>query len=249
MAIHNETYSEYAARDGIRASDVVTFLKGNTINFYREREDGYLLFGKALHLAMQGQEEYERDVVVVRAVSFRTKQAKAEKMFAISEGKVPILEKDHTIILRMRGHIIQELERDGIATSQIQHEVSIDAVEPESGIKLKGRLDGVVGRVILDYKTTRDIASLKKEDFWVQPAHYRFLLALHLGCAPSEVEFKFIFIEKQEPYPVKIINVAFAPERLGELFEVYRKLTQQQANTTIDTDKPDHTPRFERGDW
>lgn len=86
-------------------------------------------------------------------------------------------------------------------------EVSLFASDPESGVSLRGRVDGL-GDLMLDLKTAADIRPRAIEravvdlGYYLSAAVYRQLLTQILGEDPGPMHL--IFVEKEPPFEVAV---------------------------------------------
>lgn len=146
----------------------------------------------------------------------RSNAAKAEVERIRSEGKVPLKPREYSQVVAMRDSILANPKARALLELPGYTEVSLFAIDPETGVPLRGRLDRLAGALPIDVKTTPDVREHKLRavinDFGydVQGEVYRYLIELVLGVPADAMHL--IFVEKEAPYEVRVV-------RLGERWQ------------------------------
>ncbi|MDF2554169.1 MAG: hypothetical protein K0R60_64 [Microbacterium sp.] len=143
--------------------------------------------------------------------AIRSNAAKENVERIRSEGKVPLKPKDYIAVTAMAESILRNPKARAILELPRRTEVSLFAIDPETGVPLRGRLDGLAGALPFDVKTTPDVREFKLraviQDFGydVQGEVYRLLVRLVLGVEAEPV--RLIFVEKEAPYEVRVVEL------------------------------------------
>lgn len=154
------------------------------------------------------------EIEVVDADSWRTKAAQEGRDAARAAGRIPLLTADHERVRAMADALASHtlamrLLSDG------RPEVSAYAVDPETGVMRRGRLDWLGSSVLTDYKTAassdpRDLAgrygAIRKWGYDRQAAWY---LDLARDLGHPALAFAFIVQMKEPPY---LVTVAYVDE-------------------------------------
>jgi hypothetical protein len=220
--IHNMPDAEYRAAQAIAGSDAKQILHPKTPAHYAAHMGGELkreqtrsmLIGTLCHLAVL--EPHKLDGAFTEkpeGLDYRTKEGKE---FKAAAGSKPIL--DAAEVRAVRGI------RDSIAAHagacdllrETDSEVSMFATDPETGLRIKGRLDALrvlndMEAHIVDVKTTS--AGADAHNFARQAAslNYHFSAAWYLrlcelnGLPPTR--FYWLAVETAPPYAVALYEV------------------------------------------
>ena len=147
----------------------------------------------------------------------RSNAAKADVERIRAEGKVPLKPETYVKVRAMADAVLANPKARALLELPRYTEVSLFAVDPETGVPLRGRLDILAGAKCGDVKTTPDVREYKLrsviQDFGydLQGEVYRLLMQLVLNVDPEPVEL--IFVEKEPPYEVRVV-------KLGEAWQV-----------------------------
>lgn len=175
--------------------------------FKWERDHGQpsravLDFGRAAHALLLGT---GGPVRIVQADDWRGKAARAERDAAYAAGEDPILAADWATVQAMRDALAEQFG-DLFTPGAGVAEQSLFWDDPDTGVRLRARLDWTVGRrFIVDYKTApsanpwRFAKACADYGYDMQAAHY-LDGARALGVADEATEFVFIVQEKTPPY-------------------------------------------------
>lgn len=147
---------------------------------------------------------------------------KASKEWAAqqrAEGRVPLTPADYEMVCRMAEALLDNPRIAEVITAPDNHpEVSGYAIEPQTGLWLRGRFDLLGGR-IWDYKTTKCAEpeafarSVWAYGYHVQDATYRLIYELLVGADPGPLVF--MAQEKEPPYLASTVDVSDTYSRVG----------------------------------
>lgn len=222
----NEYHADPVAGGSLSCSEAQLLLESPARYRYRklagEEHRDTFDFGHAVHGLVLG---VGREVVVVDAADWRTKDARAAKVEAHAAGRVPILVDDWEVAKAMQAAVYDHpaaaalLDRDHGRPEQTL--VWRDAA---SGVMLRALVDWLrdkpsSGRLILaDYKTTRDASA---RAFAKSAASYGYHQQAPWYCdgakALLEVDAALVFIaqEHQPPYLVNVIELDATAQQIG----------------------------------
>lgn len=178
-------------------------------------------FGKAFHAAMEDFSNFRETYEIVpefKGVRGNTKAQQLEK-WKLETGKLPI-EKDELVRIDLMKDQIKTNKNYQLLFDGALHEITFFAKDKLNGILLKGKVDlckyDEENNYLLigDYKTCQPLflSNEKKiqneilygtSRLFYQYSFYRYLGSL-LGYAS---DFAFIFIEKDIPFGMRIINL------------------------------------------
>lgn len=239
--IQGLSYSEYEAEPGLRASDL-RMLKRSPAHWRAAKENpkkptDALLFGRAIHAALENGEKFIETYAVEPEVNRRTNEGKAQiKEFYDKLPRGAIVVKPEWVdpikgmLLKMREHrLVGNMIRHGT------REGSLWVKDPETGLTLKCKPDLITSRNhLVDFKSTIDaseeafmhcIFSGRKYFYSLQLAHYCHCLKL-AGLSSGE-SATIIAIEKKEPYGINIFPLDVGHLEVGEKWR--RMLTKTYA--------------------
>lgn len=180
------------------------------------------------------------DIAVLDYPDRRTKQYKEDEAAAIAASKVPMLAKDYREAEAI-ARAVTEHDTAGALLDGVDAEVSMFWTCPDTGIWLRGRMDGHTQfygmPAVVDLKTTADASpagfrkSLAKYGYYMQGPWYRQGLAACLGCSPDDVDFVFIVIPTVPPYLPMLYRLTPSDDERGQLQgrkarEIYRDCTE-----------------------
>tara|TARA_R110000824_G_scaffold33899_4_gene108335 strand:+ start:153 stop:1082 length:930 start_codon:yes stop_codon:yes gene_type:complete len=230
--VDRETYDAIAF---LNASTIKQCLRSSKSAAHAMRkpqtESTALRFGTAFHTYVLEPERLGLDIAVAPDVDRRTKSGKLEyqEFVAASEGKTVISAKEAYSIKGM----LDEIKSHRIANSYMcdrsgQSELTavVNATPPYTVEQVteakrnrvflrdafKGRLDWVTDTAIVDVKTCVDASprgvqrSSVQFGYHVQAAFYRELLRRATG-ADKLLPFVFIFVEKEPPFGVLVVEL------------------------------------------
>lgn len=178
-----------------------------------------LAIGNAAHKLLL---ERGKEVVVIEADNFRTKDAQTARDKVSAEGGVPILEKHYHRAIAMVGAARKQLAKLGL--SEFTGDTEIVIAWREEGAWLRSMIDrlSTSRALVLDYKTSgmscapHGIGRMMVDAGWdVQAAmHERGLNALHPESAGRRRHL-FVAQENVEPYALTICEMSEAVMTMG----------------------------------
>lgn len=170
------------------------------IAVYRDAFD----FGSVVHALVLGVGEYE----VLEYDSWRSKQAKVDRVVARAQGKAPILRKDFERAEAMRDSVMAH-PLASYFLSEGRPEVSFWATDPETGVLMRGRADWLRNFVV-DLKTTGSSADQAGFVKSVWSYHYHFQFAYYERILElNDVEVgvpHWIAVSKRAPYETGVFH-------------------------------------------
>lgn len=203
----------------------------------------HFLIGTAVHTLVLGT---GAEIVEVNYDSFRGKAAGLAKRKAIAAGKTPILAKaiydvEGMAAALMRHPIAGDLLR-GART-----EVSAFAIDHVTGEMRRARADLITkrpgGLICADVKTTESVADDKlSKSIWEYGYHEQapWYDDTFADAGLPFAAFAFLFVEKSEPYEVRVIEL---PERATDLGRAAnRRALDTWARCRKSGIWPSHTP-------
>lgn len=223
----NEQVADYDAIDAINYSSLKLLARSpRHYQHYLEhgaRETRDMFKGSAAHACILEPERFERDFVVYDG---DRRAGKKWEEFETANATKTILKKDEMLeALRIRDAV----RADPLASSYLSngmHEVTLVWVDPETGLKLKGRVDWLrADWVNVDVKTTRDATPLcfsrdvARLMYHVQAAMYQDGLEVITG---NEARTAVIAVEKHEPHDCVVFSMPEATIDAGR--NEYRRL-------------------------
>lgn len=168
-----------------------------------------MAFGSAFHARLLQPHLFDTMYAVAPEVDRRTKEGKAQYdafyYLASDEGlkiisKQDIIRIDEMVDSVMSNSVASELIRSAIST-----ETTVEWVNEETGIPMKGIIDGLGSEFMFDVKTCADAEPGKfgRDAYW---ANYHRQAAIYLDSHKEQKmsEFYFIAIEKDAPYGVSV---------------------------------------------
>jgi hypothetical protein len=191
----------------------------------------YFDFGAAAHSYILGT---GRQVVPVDALDWRTIAVREERDRIRGEGKIPVLMSDWERIDAMADAITHHRMASNLL-SDGDPEVSAYALDPETGILRRGRIDYLNPEVVVDYKTTVHAepgafaTSCARYGYDMQAAWY---LDLCQALGEERGGFAFIAQEKEPPYLVEVYTLDDLAEERGRrrnrrALEVFRRCLEE----------------------
>lgn len=194
-------------------------------------------FGHVAHKLVLGEGE---QVEVLDFDSYRTGDARAAKLAAYAEGKIPILEKE---FLKAKAMAL-EVRKHPDARALFAYgrpEQSLFWRDAATGTEMKARVDWLreprEGRrlKIVDYKTAKAVdpesirRAIAEHAYHQQGATYREA-AMALGLGGEDTQVLLVFQEKTAPFLVHVVQLHPFDLRLGaarnrRAIELYRECT------------------------
>lgn len=175
--------------------------------------------GHAIHSRIFGigQEPVQipEELLTVRSdgvVVVATQKAKEWRDKAKADGKVPLKPDEYRKVIAASDSVLRHPKAGALLAKAGDSEVSMFGTDPETGIRLRGRIDRVTeDGEILDLKWLRDIserAIMRDVDGYsydLSMEHYRFLYELVKQQVPPPAVL--ICVEKEPPYDVRVVRL------------------------------------------
>lgn len=141
----------------------------------------------------------------------RSNDAKDWVEKARRDGNTPLKPADYDLVVRGSDAVLTHPKAGPLLKAGGVSEVSLFGTDPETGIRIRSRLDRLSGLSCLDVKTTPSLATRKLQmvvdDFGydLQAEVYRFMLELLTGHVADPMTL--IFMEKEPPYDVRPVRL------------------------------------------
>ncbi|NUP18347.1 MAG: hypothetical protein HOZ81_20140 [Streptomyces sp.] len=197
--------------------------------------------GHAAHLHVLGEGP---ELAVIDFPDWRKKDAQIQRDEAYLAGKVPLLTKDHDMVLEMAEAIRQHPIAGPLFTPDTGiAERSIYWTDPATGVRCRVRPDWLRGPIVVDYKTIKDAApdtisrAIKDRAYHQQDAFYIDGVEA-AGLAPDGARFVFVFQSKIAPYLITV------RELTGQDRDIGRARNEKALRIYADCVANDHWP-----DW
>lgn len=183
--------------------------------------------GTVAHHHLLGADE--RELVVVDADDWRTKDAKEARQRAWDQGRIPILSRLNDRAIEMANAAREYLSRTEFATLLADGDAEQTMIWKVGGIYCRGRLDFLKAdaKVLLDYKSTAGSASpavwsrqMINMGYDIQAEHYLRGVRALVGRDPERV-FVFLVQENFAPYACSLVGAG------GEMLELARAKVDQ----------------------
>ena len=174
--------------------------------------------GHAAHLYVLGEGP---ELEVIDFPDWRKKDAQIQRDEAYAAGKVPLLIKDHDMVVAMAEAIRQHpIAGPLFAPGTGIAERSIYWTDPATGVRCRVRPDWLRGPIVVDYKTIKDAApdtisrAIKDRSYHQQDAFYIDGVEA-AGLAPDGARFVFVFQSKIAPYLVTVRELTDQDRDIG----------------------------------
>lgn len=256
--VKNESFWQYERANGINQSKLVKLARcPKSLQYYLQNKESQeetqaMLFGNLVHSLILAPENVENEFLFLPDdLDGRTKDGKAWKACleqrAAVENKKILREMDHRQAISVADSVLNDPVASAYFLGQGENELSLYAIDEETGLLKKGRIDRVPnGDFLLDIKTTRDASpsgfrsSIRSFKYYLQASYY---LDLYEQLREKKDYFVFIAIEKEPPYACGCYYVSSATVEEGrrEYKELLKKY-KQCLETNIwggYTDKPE----------
>lgn len=231
--IHRLAYDEYAARPGIRQSNLKRLAKSPA--HYQEAlrnpvDTASLAIGRAAHVAILEPHLFADEFVVAPKLDRRTSAGKAAWAELEASGKTILSAEDGKTVEAMKAAVMAHESARKLIELCHTFEGSIFWTDKESGVECKARLDGI-NYAVIDLKSTKDASpaefsrSLFSYGYHLQAAHtLNGCAALGLGLDA----FIFIAAEKEPPYGVAVyqideLSLSIGAQKVQELLHLYKR--------------------------
>jgi len=211
--IHKLTYADYAAIDAVRQSDLKKL--DASPKYYQyclenpQPSTPSMDFGRLVHTKLLEPELFDSEFAC-----FDGKVRRGKDWEAFKEGlgdKICITKTDLATLNKMNQRWLSHPFVSDMMPNAVVEQSTVWE-DFATGLKCKARQDIVVNNTVMDLKTTTDISSnsiyysLRKYGYLEQAAFY--LDGLNAATGQNLSEFYFIFIEKTEPYDIRVISLS-----------------------------------------
>jgi len=257
---------EYFSHSALSASGMKVLLKSPK-HFVQSREvrieKATFDTGHAIHTRVLGT---GMDVEVIpsallsgpnQAISSAKAKAFVEEVRAA--GKVPLKPAVFAHVTRASEAVLANPKARALLEVGGESEVSLFATDPETGVRIRGRLDRVHrgGRLIIDLKSCVDLSLLTLRrivdayGYDLSAETYRFLFELVTGEVAEPVHL--IFMEKEPPYDVRVVKLGpvwsdGGWQKLRRALEVYRACVEAGVWPGVD-DLPGPVEELDAPGW
>lgn len=214
------------------------------------RESPTFDFGHVVHAGVLG---VGLEIDVLDYPDWRTKAAREARDAAYAEGRVPMIERDY-VQVRAAVEAVKEHELAGPIFAEGVAEQSAFAVDPETGVPLRARLDWITpDGWLIDLKTAESGDPYRFErkgrgfGYDLQAAFYCHVYELATGKRPAG--FRFVTVEGDAPHLVDVHE----PTDWLDIGEAKRKLATSLYLDCMTTNKWPGRPavinRISSPDW
>lgn len=163
-------------------------------------------FGHIVHAGVLG---VGLEVEVLDFPDYKTKAAQDAKAEAYAAGKVPVIERDYAPARAAIKAVLEHEIAGALFTGPGVPESSAFAIDPETGLWLRGRFDWTApDHLLVDLKTAADgepgvfERAGRRLDYPTQQEFYRLVYRLATGHEPTG--FAFVTVEKAAPHLVDV---------------------------------------------
>ena len=203
---YNLPEETYRSAPGVNNSTLKMMRKSprhylNALEATDKKDSPSLLFGRLVHQAILEPHKPKGYVIRPDGMKFNTKEGKAWR----DEQTPPIIESsDAERIASIAGSVREHPLWSEIKTGST--EVSVFKKDQTTGLLLKARIDCLVGKSIIDIKTTEDASaagftkSCQAFGYARQAAFYGMVT----GCW----DFTFLAVEKEEPFACQAFRIS-----------------------------------------
>lgn len=177
--------------------------------------------GNALHAAVLGE---GADIAELDHPDYKTAAARADKLRAYEQGKLPLLPKEKEQIDAMAAAIRRHRDAGPLLAPGVGvAERSIFWTHRDTGVSVRVRPDWLILRpdmaVIVDLKTTTDARpaacskAIATYSYHQQGALY--IDGVYAAYDPADVRFFFVFQSKKPPYLITVRELADQDQEIG----------------------------------
>lgn len=177
--------------------------------------------GNALHAAVLGE---GADIVEIDYPDYKTLAARADKLRAYEQGKVPLLPKEKEQVDAMAAAIRRHRDAGPLLAPGVGvAERSIFWTHAATGVRVRVRPDWLILRpdmaVIVDVKTTTDASPAACSKAIASYAYHQqgalYVDGVYAAYDPPDVRFFFVFQSKKAPYLVTVRELKDQDQDIG----------------------------------
>lgn len=209
--------------------------------------------GSVVHALILGVGDYE----VLEFDSWRTKAAQAARDEARAAGRTPMLERD----MREAHDIAEAVMSNRLAAAVLSDgtpEVSLWATDPATDVLMRGRIDYLSSRAVVDLKTSRDLVDPRTWERTAWKSRYDFQAAAYLHLLELNGEparpYLWVAVSKTAPSECYVHEpsaelLSRGAEDLRRALETYRRCLDSDTWPGLADDQEIHQtelPRWER---
>lgn len=183
-------------------------------------------FGKAFHMALLQPELFKTQYVVAPSIDRRTKTGKdqwTEFMSSVNEYQLTITIDDYKKCHMMIDAVLSNSSAADLVNNLRNRERLINWIDEETGVPMRGIIDGIGQNYIIDIKTCSDANPYKFQKDAINMDYHR-QAAIYLDAVISDIplDYYLVAIEKDEPYGVSVHRMT--DDIIEEGRKQYRKL-------------------------
>lgn len=243
--VHGIPDAQYHAMPGLSATGMKWILRSP--KHYRQMIDhrverGAFDFGHAVHAKILGvgmDIAVIPDALLAKNGAASTLEAKAFIAQARADGLVPVKADAFDEVDRVAEAVLTHPKAAALLELDGHAEVSLFGNDPDTGVRLRGRIDYLTDNAInVDIKTTNDVRrhnlarTIVNFGYDIQSEAYRHLLRINgLDPAPTVL----IFVEKDPPHEVRVVSLANPLWALGGERAIRRAIDLYAECTATDT--------------
>jgi hypothetical protein len=187
-------------------------------------QDQAKFIGSATHAATLEIATFGQQYVV--AQGFKDRRSGNYKAWAEAQTRMILMPDDYRNVMGMRKAMWAHPLAGQLLADICEFECSAYAIDPETGVLCRIRMDGLTGSGrIIDVKKTQDASdeaiskTMEKYGYYHQDAFYTDVLTWACGEPPDG--FDFIFVEEQYPHCVNVVTLENEDRDRGR--RMYRK--------------------------
>lgn len=175
----------------------------------------HLEFGTAVHTLAFGDGP---GLVRIDADSYKTKEAQQAAAKARAQGAVPLLAAEMQQAEDMAAALLAHPQAGDLLTDGEAEQTYLWR-DPETGIWCRARMDYVRPGEVVDLKTTQDVsldALIKTIHKWGYHQQRDWYIRGYRAIWGHDPEWKFIFIDKNPPYLITVVDCDVTSALIGE---------------------------------
>lgn len=230
--------TEYHAHPALSASAAKVLLRSPARFQYQRTHAGRagtpaMDFGTLVHaLTLRS---HDSRIAVLPYADWRTKDAQTQRDALVAAGRIPMLAKDVRRAIAV-AKAVHAHPLAGPILSEGQAEVSMFWDDPDTGVRLRGRIDWLRDNALIDLKTTSNEGAeldtfgrqAARLDYPMSAAHYVAGVAAITG---RTLPFITITVEVEEPHWITVaqyaeVDLAAGYDRMRAAIDEYARRTE-----------------------
>lgn len=225
--------ADYHSGDGVSNSGLKLIGERTPAHFWHQylnpdrreeiRSSAPMFIGTAMHAAALEPSVFRETYVLA---PFEARNSAGYKAWANQQSKLILMPGDYQNVLGMRRSIFMHPMAGSLLTGPGHFEYSAYAIDRETGVLLKIRMDRLTDSGwIVDLKKTQDASdegcakAIERYGYFHQCAFYKDVLTTAAGDCPRG--FAFIFVEEAPPHAVNVVMLVPEDEERGR--RLYRR--------------------------